>query len=184
MRGRERNNYERFGNVFFITSTIVGFIKLFEKKYLCDIIIENLRFYQNRGDFIIPAYVIMPNHIHLVLKTADQNSISKIMANFKRITSRQIADLLKKSGEYVTLKSLSQAASHESEPSKIWKPRFDSLVITKMDTLCQKIDYIHYNPVKKCLAANPEEWPYSSARNYAGLENVLLDVDTNWDCLS
>ena len=72
----------------------------------------------------------------------------------------------------------------ESEPSKVWKPRFDSLVITNMDTLCQKIEYIHNNPVKKQLAAKPEDWLYSSARNYAGVENVLIDVDTNWDCLT
>jgi REP element-mobilizing transposase RayT len=184
MRGRDRNKYESFGDVFFITSTIVGFIKLFERKHICHIIIENLRFYQTRGDFIILAYVIMPNHLHFVLKTNKQKSISKIMANFKRITSRQISDLLKKSGECCILKTLSQAASLESEPSKIWKPRFDSLVITNMDTLCQKIEYIHNNPVKKRLTVKPEDWPYSSARNYTGLGNVLLDVDTNWNCLS
>jgi hypothetical protein len=43
----------------------------------------------------------------------------------------------------------------------------------------QKIDYIHYNPVKRGFVDEPEHWRYSSARNYAGLPG-LIDVATDW----
>ena len=61
--------------------------------------------------------------------------------------------------------------------------RFDSFVITNEDTLRQKIEYIHNNPVRAGLVREATEWLYSSAVNYAGLSDVLIPVDIEWKCL-
>ena len=84
----------------------------------------------------------------------------------------------------MTIKLLQSAAAREpASDSKLWKPRFDSLVLVKEETLIQKIEYIHYNPVKRGLAKNTVDWPYSSARNYAGDSDLLVPVDCEWRCL-
>lgn len=183
MRSRNRQIYEKHGNLFFVTSTVVGSLKIFKIDSLCKIMTNNLAFYQDRGDFTILAYVIMPNHFHLVLKTNDK-SISKCMGNLKRITSREISAKLKSLGEKRILAELDKATALEpTDDSKIWENRFDSLVIVNEDTLCQKIDYNHYNPIKAGLVSEPNEWLYSSARNYEGSDDVVIPVDTEWKCL-
>jgi putative transposase len=127
----------------------------------------------------------MPNHFHLILKTAEEKTISGCMANFKRLTSRHIGDYLKQIGNFELLKKLSNCAIEEPVADcRIWKPRFDCFNIILEKTLIQKINYCHYNPVKAGLVSTPEDWPYSSASNYAGVKNELLSIDTDWKCLN
>lgn len=184
MRSRNRNNYEKYGNIFFVTSTVVGSIDIFKIDLLCKIMIEKLRFYQNRGDFTIIAYVVMPDHFHLVIKTNNDKSISDCIGNLKRITSRETTAKLKDLEEAKILSELDQMAALEpTHDSRIWKHRFDSLVIVNEETLRQKIEYIHNNPVKAGLVSEPDEWVYSSARNYGGSADVVIPVDTEWKCL-
>jgi putative transposase len=53
----------------------------------------------------------------------------------------------------------------------------DDLIITNDDTFQQKIDYIHMNPVRAGLVNNPEDWLYSSARNYFLNDNSIIEVN-------
>lgn len=184
MRSRNRETFEKSGDLHFVTSTIVGHVNLFSCPPLYEILIDNLRFYQDRGDIVLLAYVLMPNHFHLIIKTARDNTISSCVANFKRITSRQISMYLKETAKFEIISQLTVAAKAEpARDSRIWKPRFDNLVLVSETVLRQKIDYIHFNPVKKGLVPNPVDWPYSSARNYAKHPNLLLDVDNEWRSL-
>jgi putative transposase len=184
LRSRNRNNFEKHGEVFFVTSTVVGFIEIFKIDSLCEIMIEKLRFYQDRGDFILLAYVIMPDHFHLVINTKNDKTISECVGNLKRITSREITAALRKLNNWDFLAKLDRAAALEAtHDSRIWKHRFDSLVILNEDTLRQKIEYIHNNPVRAGLATKPSDWFYSSARNYEGMDDVPIFVDTEWKCI-
>lgn len=195
MRGRNRNKYEAYGNVFFCTTTIVGFIEIFDRYPLCKLLIDDIAFYQNRGDYCLLAYVIMPNHFHLVVKTNNDVTISQCIGNLKRISSRHINAWLDQNRETSFLTQLEDCARQEpAKDCRIWKPRFDSLVITQEKTLRQKIEYIHNNPVKAGLVFKPDEWRYSSARNYRagrnpflpannGLGDAMINVDIDWNCL-
>jgi len=184
MRSRNRSSFEAHGSVFFVTSTVVGFTPIFNNARACRIFIENLNFYQNRGDFRLIAFVLMPEHFHLIIKVNDKYTVSQIMANLKRITSKQVTAYFREAGNELTIKLLQSAAAREpASDSKLWKPRFDSLVLVKEETLIQKIEYIHYNPVKRGLAKNAADGTYSSARNYAGDSDILVPVDCEWRCL-
>jgi hypothetical protein len=110
-------------------------------------------------------------------------TVSKCMANIKRITSRQIREYLEAKNNHKLLIELKIASGNEVSNPKIWKTRFDCFVITNEKALCQKIDYIHNNPVKTRLVGRPEDWIYSSAGKYAGKDNCPLDVDNEWRSL-
>jgi putative transposase len=184
MRGRRRSDFEQYGDIFFITSSVVGFVKLFNLKSLCDIMIDGLIYYQSREDFTILAYVIMPEHFHLVIKVSKGLTVSKCIGNFKRITSRKITSELEGTRNKGFLSSLRKSAMLEpTKDSRVWEYRFDSFVITNENTLRQKIDYIHNNPVKAGLVSEPTQWRYSSARNYADLDGIIVPVDVEWRCL-
>ena len=126
----------------------------------------------------------MTNHLHLVVRIKSELSISQIIGNLKRITSRQIGDWLSRTGNHKMVETLATKAKLEpSRHSKVWKPRFDCLVITDENTLWEKIGYIHYNPVRGGLVSDPADWVYGSARDYAGYSETLVPVDVEWDCL-
>lgn len=184
MRSRNRQHYEKYGDLFFVTSTIVGFIELFDSKPICEIFTNALRFYQARGDMTIIGYIIMRNHFHMIVKTKAECSISRLIGNIKKYTSHQIVDHLERTQQTDLLRRLNKAALQEpTDDCRIWRPRFDCLVLTNEDTIRQKLDYIHYNPVRRNLVDDPTKWPNSSARNYAGYTEVNLQVDTHWQCL-
>ena len=184
MRSRDRQHYEAYGNLYFITSTVVGFINIFKHKETCDIFVNCLRFYQDRGEMNILAWILMPNHFHLVIMVKDKTNISKLIGGIKRYTSRQIGNLRELDKFKRLFNKVKEAARLESgKDVSIWKPRFDSYVITSENVLKQKIEYIHFNPVRKNLVEYPWQWYYSSAAVYDAKPGIDLSVDTNWECL-
>ena len=74
----------------------------------------------------------------------------------------------------------------QSEPARdcrIWKPRFDCLVLNQIASVAQKTQHIHSNPVRAGLVEKEVDWPYSSARSYAGLPEAGLHIDAGWRSL-
>ncbi len=168
----------------FITSTVVGFVPIFEAVSCAQVFIENLRYYQKRGDFAILAWVLMPEHFHLLIKRAATATVSAIVGNFKRMTSRQISEVLEAERNVDVLARLRESAAKEpTSDSRVWQCRFDSLVILNEQTLHEKMNYIHNNPVKRGLVARPELWGNSSAGAYGGRPHGIVEVDVDWQCL-
>jgi len=60
---------------------------------------------------------------------------------------------------------------------RLWKPRFDDLVVVSEDQFRTKLAYIHDNPVRGGLAGKAEDWPYSSAADWLGDSKGLLEID-------
>ncbi len=181
MRSRNRDVYDVHGGLHFVTSTVVGFIPVFEVSQARDVFVDCLRFGQERGDYRLIAWVVMPNHFHLILNRNQEKSISLIIGNLKRYTSRNIRDQLIRLGLHGLIERLRNAAETEPSPDAVlWKPRFDSLVLINEETIRQKIEYIHFNPVRAGLCLSAEEWQYSSARAYAGSGDQLVDLDVGW----
>ena len=184
MRSRNRNIFEAQGEVFFITPTVVDFINLFDHKQACEIFVKTLQFYQTRGDFTLLAWVLMPNHFHIIIKLGEKKNISVVIGNCKRYTARQIGQLRAIPEMRQTLDQIKRTVLNEpGKGTAIWKPRFDSFVITTENTLKQKIEYIHNNPIRKMAVEEPWQWHYSSAAVYSGRDGIELPVDTNWSCL-
>ena len=75
---------------FFITSTIHNHNKLFHNKKYAKIVLKILNYFVKSDKLYIGAFVIMPNHIHLIIKTKNDNKISDLNRNFKKFTSQQI----------------------------------------------------------------------------------------------
>jgi putative transposase len=109
---------------------------------------QKIELYRIRDKADIHAFVIMPNHFHLLIGIPEGSSISSYMRDLKK----RIAY------EYFKVFNLS--------PVKFWQGRFDCFDITSEETYNTKLNYIHYNPVKKGLVERPEDWEYSSARFY------------------
>lgn len=163
------------GLVFFVTTTLIDFRPLLLNDSYYRLIANSLNYMQRRGDFTLIAYCIMPTHLHLVLQTSGEKSISDIMRDFKKYTSFRIRKRLENDGHHGIVESL-RLSPGSRQVFKVWMDRFDDLLITNEETLRTKIEYIHQNPVRAGLVERDIDWPYSSARNYHLNDNSLVEV--------
>jgi putative transposase len=114
----------------------------------------------------------MPSHLHFVIAFPGANKLSAAMRDFKKFTAYKIRRLIEAEGKSESLERLRESGGRTSK-FRIWEPRFDDVVIFSPEVLETKINYIHMNPVRAGLCSNPDDWPYSSARDYAGGSSAL-----------
>ena len=176
-RGRNNLSDESF---FFITTTVVKFIPIFNNPKFCDILISNIKHYRNKYKFTILGYVIMPTHFHWIVEV-DNNagSVSDIMRDVKKFTAWQIFDSLLEEKNGMLLDLFREAAMDiNDQERKLWMKRFDDEVIRDQKMFWTKLNYIHQNPVKAGLVLKAEDYKYSSARNYTFDDQSVLEVNT------
>ena len=152
-------------SLYFFTATILEWKHLLKKDKYKDIIIESLRFLQNSNKIKVFAFVIMPNHIHLVWKIINNDSYSDIQRDFLKFVAKQIITDLRVDYPEVLKKFYVGAKDREYQ---IWERNPLSIEIISQNVAEQKINYIHKNPIaeKWSLADEPQKYKYSSAKFY------------------
>lgn len=166
----------------FITCTVVGWIDVFTRKIYKEIIIDSLRYCRKEKGLKIHAYVIMSNHIHLVISTDNEDGLSSIIRDFKKFTSKSIIKEIihnkKESRKNWMLRLFQHYASKTSNNKayQFWKRDNHPVELISEKWVHQKVDYIHLNPVKAGFVDFEEDYAWSSARDYAGRKG-MLEVD-------
>ena len=132
-----------------------------------------------KHDFDLWAYVLMPDHVHLVIHPRQEKySIARILRSIKQPVSRRAVEYLKKNNPD-GLRLL--ATGQQDEPYRFWQKGggYDRN-ITKVETLLASMRYIHNNPVRKGLAQAADQWHYSSAADWqnTGSGPLLIDFDS------
>jgi len=164
----------------FVTFTVVGWIDVFSRKIYKDILVDSLKYCQTHKGLVINAYVIMTNHAHLIV-SAEGGNLSSIIRDLKKHTSRVIVERIQNDSEsrkswmlhqfsyYASKHSRNdhhQFWTHENHPEELFTTAF----------FRQKLDYIHQNPVRAGIVFRPEDYVYSSAAQYTGLKDYVLEV--------
>ena len=175
MSRRGRQKYNKAGYPFFITTAVNGFLKIFSlgDKYY-NILIDNLQFYLKKHKADLNVYVLMPNHIHLIVSMPQGESISDFMRDVKKFTSKTIKENLKDDGYNSTVKKLIELS--DMGKFKFWMDRFDDVIVLNEKIMETKLNYIHYNPVKAGLVKEITDWKYSSSRNYYLDDNSVIEI--------
>lgn len=122
----------------------------------------------------------MSSHLHMVVKATD-NNLPEIMRDFKKHTAREIIKNIKEEPESRRewlLRAFKGAGKNLKRITnyKFWQDGNHPIELDNNETIEQKINYIHLNPVEDLIVERPEDYLYSSARNYAGMDGVL-DVE-------
>jgi REP element-mobilizing transposase RayT len=171
------NNQE---GLYFLTFQVVGWADVFSRKCYRDIIIESFDYCMKNKGFELYAYVIMTNHIHLVSKSS-QGDLSGVVRDFKKYTSKQVFKMMNEINEsrreWLDLVFKFHAKYNKRNGEKqFWTHENHAVELTTNEMIDSKINYIHQNPVRAGWVIEPEDYLYSSARNYANLES-LLQID-------
>ncbi len=161
-----RKTYE--GNTYFITLTVVDWVDIFSRREYSEVIIESLGFSQKNKGLEIYSYVIMTNHLHLIV-SREKGKIGDWVRDFKTFTSKKIVELILSNHQESRKEWLKFLFKfHAKKINKLngyslWKEGYCPIVIDSNEILQQKLDYIHDNPVRAGFVNNPEEWRLSSA---------------------
>lgn len=151
------------GDVEFFTATCLNWQNLLDQEVHKRIILSSLEFLVNERRVWVYGYVIMPNHIHLLWRKQDAWIDKDIAQNFLKFTAQQIKFnlMVHYPSELVKYRS-----SQRDRQYHFWERRPYKATMNNRATIEQKLDYIHYNPVKKELCVSPQDYLFSSARFY------------------
>ena len=176
--GRSRYKIYEITHPHFITCTILHWIPIFTRIETTNIIFDSLRYLQKDDNLKIYSYVILENHLHLI---ASSDDLAMSIRRFKSFTAKQILKYLQENNVKTILDQLAfyKKAHKTTAQYQLWQEGIQPKLIQDENTMIQKINYIHQNPVKRGYVDDAIHWRYSSARDYDGVDG-LINVEKLW----
>ena len=175
--------HDTIDRTWFITFTCYNWIPLFEITNSYDLFYNWLQFINDKLNVKTVAFVIMPNHIHVILHLPEKANLNTIISNGKRFIAYEIIKRLELNEENEMLMKLRNECSVKEklkgQKHKVFEPSFDAKPLFTNKFLHQKLDYIHQNPVsgKWNLEESFIDYPHSSATFYEkNLKHPHVDV--------
>ena len=150
--------FQKAKSLHFITFSCFQRLPLLDApgaKGTVEAVLEQMR---ARHDARVYAYVLMPEHIHLLVNEPPRILLAQLVKAVKQMTSRKL----------------------RGARQKFWQDRYYDSNIYGEKACSEVIRYIHRNPVKRGLAASPEDWPWSSFRHYATGAKGTIEIEWHW----
>lgn len=171
----------KFNGSYFITPTVIGWVDIFTRKEIRDIVIDSLRYCHMHKGLNIYAFCIMSNHLHLIVNCNEPFQLKDAIRDFKRHTSAEIFEWISNNSESRKewMTAIFRKAAKEDSQSKrikIWQTGNHAIELINEKFTWRKVLYIHNNPVRAGFVNQPEDWLYSSARNYMEMDALLKEV--------
>jgi len=133
-----------------------------------DLFLQILEQVRKRYGFVVAGYVVMPDHIHLLISEPERGTQSTVMQVIKQRYARRL--LARK-------RNTAQGWLWPDEPQHVWQRRFYDLHVWSERKRVEKLRYMHRNPVKDGLVQEPEQWAWSSYRSYAYGEAGMVRIN-------
>jgi len=128
---------------------------------------------QVRSRFRLIGYVVMPEHVHLLVSEPKKGNPSKMLQVLKQKVSRALRRPVKKPPAQLSL-----AFASATDSPAFWQRRFYDFNVWSERKVREKLDYMHRNPVQRKLVSHPKDWPWSSWSHCEKGETVLIRIDT------
>lgn len=167
--------------IYFVTLTAVDWVDIFTRRELKLTIIDSLKYCQKNKGLIIHAWCLMHSHLHMIAGTKQGYDLSAILRDMKKFTAKEIIQKVNDEPESRREWMLHRFAFNAKYKKritnyKVWQDGNRAKQIITSAFMKQKLEYIHNNPVEEMVVEEPQEYLFSSARDYAGVKG-LLDVE-------
>lgn len=163
----------------YVTTVTFKRVPVFRNDYACQLFIESLARTRQHCDFKLIGYVVMPDHVHLILNPRAK-AISEVMRRLKSSSARLILDWLRQYKYSASLGKLQlEVPQSNSHTHALWQKGFSSIDLWSPRFILQKLSYIHLNPIRARLCNHPADWRWSSYGAYLKHEsdNVPIEID-------
>ena len=171
------------GEIYFVTTNTFCRQKIFNNDRGCQLFIKVLADCRNQYKFRLYGYVIMLDHIHLLIMPPQGNNISDVMRHIKgrfaRTYNQIAADKFRRYAD-------GNNKSNGNNPPRrrgihprrvIWQKSFYDHIIRNDLDFEEKLNYIHSNPIKHSLIKNLDKYPWSSYQNYYLNNDKIIKID-------
>ncbi|MCC5824507.1 MAG: transposase [Phycisphaerales bacterium] len=171
---KKLRRYEHKGHARFLTFSCYQRHQFLAHPDARDLVADQIHRARTTLSFRLFAWVVMPEHVHLLLLPAQETTVSRILAAIKRPSAFHMLERWRSSNN----PSLRLATTPSGTP-RFWQAGggYDRNIFSDNE-LSEKMRYIDENPVRRGLAPNPEAWPWSSARALRRLESNWPDIDS------
>ncbi len=146
--------YQREGDFHFVTFSCFGRRSFLEAPASRDLFERALETMRVRDGFAVSGYVVMPEHVHLLVSEPKDLVLA------------------------TALQALKLSVSVKSSQRPFWQRRYYDFNVFRAEKWWEKLNYIHQNPVRRSLARSAEEWAWSSARHYVTGEVGAVEIES------
>ncbi len=173
-------SFHDFTHLYFITASVIEWKHLFIIDEYAKIVLNSLEWMQKEKRILLFAFVIMPSHLHAILKPVS-HPIGEIVQQFGSFTAHEILKTLQEQNQKDVLEVFQKKKRDQRHEHSIWQD-IQAKNIYSTNFLRQKMEYIHQNPVAKDwkLTKDRADYVYSSARYYDyGMKPIIEITDIN-----
>src|SRR6266852_3105484 len=161
------------GHLHFITFTCDRRLPLLRSVRARNVFVKLLGEVRDRYGFSLVGYVVMPEHIHLLICEPVKGTPSTVIQVLKQRVSRRLRRIkCRPTGQF----NLTFATDDDSLP-RFWQWRFYDFNVWSLKTRVEKLQYMHRNPSKRKLVDHPKDWPWSIFSFYSNPIHGLIRVD-------
>jgi putative transposase len=151
--------FHHSGNFHFITFSCYRRLPLLTRPGGYDIFEAELESTRIQYQFIVAGYVLMPEHVHLLVNEPRLGTLATVLQVLKQKTSKKLKN---------------------AEDSQFWQRRYYDFVVPSEAKRIEKLRYMHCNPVERRLSTSPEGWRWSSVRHYATGAIGVVEIESQW----
>ncbi len=161
-------------DLHFVTFSCYRRLPLLLKASARGLLVRELARVRREYGFLLVGYVVMPEHVHLLMSEPERGTPSTVLQMLKQRVSRKMRKKgrVKRSGQWRLA-----FPEPEGEMRQFWQARFYDFNVFTEKKKKEKLEYMHGNPVLRGLVAHPKDWPWSSWSNYAKNGAGLIAVD-------
>jgi putative transposase len=165
---RKWSNLNLPGALHYVTGNFLNRVPVFSESDCCRVFLQQLKTIKQKWPAKLVAYVLMPDHFHLVCNPRD-GRIREFCRDLKSLAAREIVQQNKRF-----------TFDKTEEGHLVWQESFKAIPLWSHWMISQKISYIHANPVKAKLVTSAGDYYWSSYRSFYRLGNEPLEVDYDW----
>lgn len=160
--------------LYFITCTVRQWVDVFTRDVYREIVVDSIRHCQENKGLRLHGWVIMSNHIHLIISST-KNNLSDIIRDFKKFTSTKIVEAIRNNSQESRKRWLLRLFIRNGAV-RFWQEGYHGEEITSRAFYLTKLNYIHLNPVRAGWVEKEEEYLYSSCGDYYGIRKGKLEL--------
>jgi len=158
---RNLKRYYGAGDLHFVTFGCYRRLPLLASQRRRDLFLGALETTRKNYEMVVVGYVVMPEHVHLLVEEPRKKNLSVALKALKQSVSRRVLRRLLQTGGQGQLFAAQGLLRH------FWQARFYDFNVWSAKKRIEKLRYMHRNPVTRGLVARPELWRWSSFRHYA-----------------
>ena len=159
----------------------MGWIDVFSREEYKEIIVDSLQYSINNKGLIVHAWIIMTNHVHLII-SSDTAKLEHLVRDIKKFTSKQIVKAIQENEKesrrdwMLNIFSFTGKQNNNNKDFQFWKQDYHPIELNSNEKMRQRLDYLHDNPVRSGLVWEPCQYKYSSAIDYYSNQRGLLNI--------